>query len=82
MIARRINQRKEDTPILVQRWVVKETWVGVHANLVVPQVYKSLDSSELDRLRWRRSETTLSRTSVSAGRGTVVSSDLSIILIQ
>ena len=66
-IAYRINQRKEDMPILVQRWVVEETWVGVHANLIVAQVYKSLDSSKLNRLRWRISKTTLRRTSVSAG---------------
>ena len=54
-----INQGKADTPILMQRWVVEKTRVGVHANLVVAQVYKSLDSSKLDHLRWRRSETTL-----------------------
>ena len=71
-IARRINQRKADTPILVQRWVEEKSRVGVHANLIVAQVYKSLDSSKLNRLRWCRSKTTLRRTSVSAGWGTVV----------
>ena len=71
-IARRINKREANTPILVQRWVVVKTCEGLNENLVVVLVYKSLDSSKLVRLRWRRSETTLRGMSVSAGRGTVV----------
>lgn len=55
-------------PMLVQRWVEEETRVGMHADLIVAQVYKSLESSKLNRLGWRRSKTTLSRKSVSAGR--------------
>ena len=31
-IARRINKRKADTPILVQRWVEEKSRMGVHAN--------------------------------------------------
>ena len=58
-IACRINQRKADTPILVHRWVEEKSKVGVHENLIVAQVYKSLDSSKLNRLGWRRSKTTL-----------------------
>ena len=78
----RINDRKTDTTIVVQRGVVVETWVVLHPDLVITKLDKDLECSKLDGLGSGRSKTAPRGTSVSAGIGTGAQSNHCVILIH
>ena len=78
----RINDRETDTTIVVQRRVVKETWMVLHSDLVVAKLNKDLECSKLDSLRSGRSVAALRSTSVCAGIGTGAQSNHGMILIH
>ena len=78
----RINDRKTDTTIDVQRGIVVETCVVLHPDLVITKLDKDLECSKLDSLRSGRSKTAPGGTSVSAGIGTGAQSNHCVILIH
>ena len=71
-----------DTTIVVQRWIVVETWVVLHPDLVITKLDKDLECSKLDSLRSGRSITAPRSTSVSVGIGTGAKSNHRVILIH
>ena len=78
----RVNERKTDTTVVVQRWVVIESWVMLHLNIGITKLDKDLECSKLDGLRSGRSKTAPRGTSVSAGIGTGAQSNHCVILIH
>ena len=66
----RINDRETDMTIIMERRVLMETWVILHPDLVVAELNKYLECSQLDSLRSRRSVAATRGTSVRAGIGT------------
>ena len=63
----RINDRETDTPMIVQRRIVVETWVVLHPDLIITKLNKDLECSKLDSLRSSRGVTAPRGTSVRAG---------------
>ena len=78
----RINDRKTDTTIVVQRGIVVETWVILHPDLIIMKLDKDLECSKLDGLGSGRSKTALRGTSVRAGIRTSAQSNQCVILIH
>ena len=78
----RINDLEEHTTIVVQRRVVKETWMVLHLDLIVAKLNKDLECSKLDSLGSGRGVTALRSTSVRAGIGTSAQSNHCVILIH
>lgn len=63
----RINDVETDTTIIVQRRLVKETWMVLHSDILVAKLNKDLECSKLDSLRSSRGVTAPRGTSVRAG---------------
>ena len=77
----RINERETDTTVVVQSWLVVETWVVLHSDLVVAKLDKDLECSKLDSLISGGGITSPRSASVRAGIGTSAQSDHCVILI-
>ena len=78
----RVNERKTDTPVVVQRWVITETWVVLHLNLGITKLDKDLKCGKLDSLRSGGGVTAPRSASVRAGIGTGAQSNHCVILIH
>ena len=77
-----VNNRKTDTTVVVQRWVVIESWVMLHLNLGITKLDKDLKCGKLDSLRSGGGVTAPRSTSVRARIGTSAQSDHCVILIH
>ena len=78
----RINDRKTDATIIVQRGIVVETWVVLHPDLIITKLDKDLECSKLDGLGSGRSKTAPRGMSVSAGIRTGAQSNHCVLLIH
>ena len=78
----RVNERKTDTTVVVQRWVVIESWVMLHLNLGITKLDKDIKCGKLDSLRSGGGVTAPRSASVRAGIGTGAQSNHCVILIH
>ena len=73
---------KADKAIVVQGWIVVETWVCLHPDLVISQLDEDLKCNKLDSLRSGGGVTAPGSTSVRAGIRTSAQSNHCMILIH